>query len=344
MVKLSKGNLIEAKVEALVNTVNTLGIMGKGIALQFKQAYPENFNAYQKSCKGGEVKIGKMFTFETRQMVNPHYIINFPTKGHWKEKSKLEYIRSGLQDLIAEVKRLGVKSIAVPPLGCGSGGLDWNKVRPLVEKAFSEVPEVEVLLFSPEGAPNGDKMPVHTKKPNLTRLRAMLIKLIHRYSAPGYRVSNLEIQKLAYFLQTAGEDLKLDFVKEKYGPYAEKLHFVLQVLEGHFIRGYGDRSKDAQIILLPNAVREADAFLSGDRGASSVLERIANLIEGFETPYGMELLSTVHWVASHDNPAAHDEESAIALTHGWSVRKAKLFKPDHINIAWKRIKQEGWGA
>ena len=289
MIKISQGNLIEAKAEALVNTVNTVGIMGKGIALQFKQAYPENFNAYQKACKTGEVKTGKMFTIHTGQMVNPHYIINFPTKQHWKEKSKIEYIESGLNDLVAQVKRLGIKTIAVPPLGCGNGGLDWNKVRPMIEKAFSQLPEVEVLLFAPEGAPNGDKMPVHTKKPNLTRLRAMLLKLIHRYSDPGYRVSNLEVQKLAYFLQTSGEDLKLDFVKEKYGPYAEKLHFVLQVLEGHFIRGYGDRSKDAQIRLLPHAVQEAEIFLKDDQEAASRLEQISQLIEGFETPYGMEL-------------------------------------------------------
>ncbi len=342
MIKLSKGNLIEAKAEALVNTVNTVGIMGKGIALQFKQAYPENFSAYQKACKAGEVRTGKMFIYSTSQMVNPRYIINFPTKRHWKEKSKIEYIETGLADLIAEVKRLRIKTIAVPPLGCGSGGLDWNQVRPMIEKAFSQVPEVEVLLFSPEGAPNGDKMPVHTKKPNLTRLRAMLLKLINRYGDPGYRVSNLEIQKLAYFLQTSGEDLKLDFIKDKYGPYAEKLNYVLQKLEGHYLRGYGDRSRDAQIRLLPNAVQEAEAFLKDDQEAASRLEHISQLIEGFETPYGMELLSTVHWVAKHESPPATDEASAIKLTHDWNERKARLFKPDHIRIAWNRLKHKNY--
>jgi O-acetyl-ADP-ribose deacetylase (regulator of RNase III) len=342
MIELTTGNLLKTDAEALVNTVNCVGIMGKGIALQFKQAFPENFNEYAKACRKEEVKPGKMFVFETARMFNPRYIINFPTKRHWKGKSKIEDIRAGLKALVMEAKRRGIKSIAVPPLGCGNGGLEWSVIRPLMEEAFSEIPDVKILIFEPLGAPEADKMPVRTKKPNMTRPRALFIKLIEGYSLPGYRVTLLEIQKLAYFLQEAGEPLKLNFEKAKYGPYAENLHFVLQALEGHYIRGYGDRSKDANVHLIGDAIKDAELFLAVDENANARLEHVDRLIEGFETPYGMELLSTVHWVSNKEASPATDTESAVRMSHEWNERKKQVLREEHIRIAWDHLKEEGW--
>jgi len=155
MVEITRGNLLTADAEALVNTVNCVGYMGKGIALQFKKAFPENFTAYQKACRAGLVQPGKMFTFETGSMLRPRYIINFPTKRHWRGKSRYEDIEAGLRTLVSDVKRLRIRSIAVPPLGCGLGGLDWKKVRPMIEAAFAEVPDVRVMLFEPGGGAGG---------------------------------------------------------------------------------------------------------------------------------------------------------------------------------------------
>jgi O-acetyl-ADP-ribose deacetylase (regulator of RNase III) len=149
MIEEAAGNLLQADVEALVNTVNCVGVMGKGIALQFKRAWPENFRRYAKACNVGGVIPGRMFIFETGGMVNPKYIVNFPTKRHWRDKSRIEDIESGLKALVEDVKRLGIRSIAVPALGCGNGGLDWEDVAPLIDKAFEALPEVTVLLFSP---------------------------------------------------------------------------------------------------------------------------------------------------------------------------------------------------
>lgn len=137
-------------------------------------------------------------------------------------------------------------------------------------------------------------MPIKTHKPRITAVVALFIKLIDLYRIPGYHMSLIEIQKLAYFLQTAGQPLKLQFVRDKYGPYAENLNFVLQRLEGHYIRGYGDRSRKTEVHLLPGALKEAEAFLEQDQEATQRLDRVSNLIEGFETPYGLELLGTVH--------------------------------------------------
>jgi len=340
MITYRHGNLLQSDAEALVNTVNCVGVMGKGIALQFKQAFPANFNAYQKACKAEAVQPGKMLVVDTGNMINPRWIINFPTKTHWRAPSQISYIEQGLADLVRVIRENHIQSIALPPLGCGNGGLDWQQVQPLIEAALADLPDVEVLIYPPQQPPAADSMPVATQPPKMTRARALFIKLIEQYCLPGYRLSLLEIQKLSYFLQVAGEPLKLDFKAHFYGPYAENLNHVLQRIEGHFIRGYGDRSKDAEIQLQPDAVALADEFLQHDADADQRLARIKALIEGFETPYGMELLATVHWV-QRENPTADDAE-IVHQVHQWSRRKQALMRDAHILKALSRLRAYGW--
>jgi O-acetyl-ADP-ribose deacetylase (regulator of RNase III) len=343
MIEIVTGNLLQADAEALVNTVNTVGVMGKGIALQFKQAFPANFAAYEKAAKREEVIPGKMFVFETGMFSNPHYIINFPTKRHWRAKTRLEDIEMGLQDLVRVLREKEIRSVAIPALGCGFGGLDWEDVRPLILAALEAVPEVRTLVYPPEGAPPPEKMKVGTKRPRLTIGRSVLLKLMEKYALPGYRLTHLEIQKLAYFLQEAGEPLKLNYVKQQYGPYAENLHFVLQALNGHFLTGYGDRSGRANLYLLPGANEEADAFLTNFPDTRKRLERVSELIQGFETPYGMEILATVHWLAvNEDSTIQHDYLAAVRGFQQWNRRKQEHFRPEHIKVAWERLKQQGW--
>ena len=165
MIELTRGNILKAEAEALVNTVNCAGFMGKGIALQFKKAYPDNFNAYHKACNAGEVQPGRMFVFDLHSMLNPKYVVNFPTKRDWRANSRYEDIESGLQTLVAEVRQRGIRSLAMPPLGCGLGGLDWNRVRPMIERAFANLPDVRLLLFAPAGAPAAKTMPVRDVPP-----------------------------------------------------------------------------------------------------------------------------------------------------------------------------------
>lgn len=343
MIRIAEGNLIEAKAEALVNSVNCIGYMGRGIALQFKKAFPENYRAYQKACRESEVRPGRMFVFETGAMMGPKYIINFPTKRHWRERSRIKDIQDGLSALVAEVRIRNIRSIAVPPLGCGLGGLDWNVVRPMIENSLSTLPDVDVLLFEPAGAPEAKKMPVGTKRPKLTVARALFIKLIQKYTELSYRLTLLEIQKLAYFLQEASEPLRLKYEPGHFGPYAHNLNKVLEELEGHYIRGYGDTQKpDVEIKLLPGAVEAADAFLEKHEDSQARLERVAGLIEGFETPYGMELLSSVHWLAAHATNKVDNVNDAVQAIHNWSDRKERMFKADHIRVAWEYLKEQGW--
>lgn len=344
MIKIAQGNLLRADVEALVNTVNCDGFMGKGIALQFKRAFPENFTVYQRDCRAGQVKPGSMLTVATGSMVNPAYIINFPTKLHWRERSRMEDIRTGLEALVAEIRRLGIRSIAIPPLGCGNGGLDWRVVKPLILSAVSQLPAVEFHIFEPVGAPAPADMPVGTARPKMTPGRAAIIKLMERYSALDYRRTLLEIQKLAYFMQEAGEPLQLRFVAATYGPYADNLNKVLERLQGHFLNGVGDRvSPDVEIELMPNAAEEADAFLAAaPESTRHHLDRVTKLISGFESPYGMELLSSAHWAATRIGAPTDVSAIITQRVHAWNDRKRSVLKPQHIRIAVDRLREERW--
>jgi O-acetyl-ADP-ribose deacetylase (regulator of RNase III) len=347
MIQISEGNLLQAQAEALVNTVNCVGFMGKGIALQFKQAFPANFREYEAACKAGQMLPGRMLIHDNGRLALPHYIINFPTKRHWRAKSQLTDIREGLQALVEDVRRLGIRSIAVPPLGCGLGGLDWEVVRPLIEHAFAALPDVQVQLFAPKGAPAAKSMPVRTLRPKMTSARALFVQLMAAYASLGYGRTLLEVQKLAYFLQESGEPLRLNYEAGHYGPFARNLNKVLEVIEGHFIRGYGDsQSPDAEIELLPGAVEEASQFLKDQSESSARLKRVAALMEGFETPYGVELLATVHWVARRPSPGraspAATVEAATQAVHAWNPRKQRVFQTSHVRVAWQRLKSAGW--
>ena len=337
IIKYKQGNLLKADVEALVNTVNCVGVMGKGIALQFKQAFPDNYTEYRKACRAESVKPGEMFITPTGNLFNPKFIINFPTKRHWKGKTRIKDIEDGLKTLTDEVRKLGIKSIAIPPLGCGNGGLNWKDVHPMIESAFSNLPELCVELYPPKGSPAPESIKIGTKKPKLTKARALFLALMENYAVPGYRLTLLEIQKLAYFLQESGEPLRLRFVKGKYGPYADNLNHVLQILDGHYIRGYGDRNRKAQIRILPDASDKALDFLSKEIVSLKRLNQVSNIIRGFETPYGLELLSTVHWVIRNNPSINSDSEKVIHAFHNWNERKKKLFKEQHIVKAWEHL-------
>lgn len=345
MIEFSHGNLLTVDAEALVNTVNTEGTMGKGIALQFARAFPEILPGYEAACRSGELRPGKVQVIERGELLNPRWIINFPTKRHWRAKSRLADIEAGLTDLVQQVQTRGIRSIAVPPLGCGLGGLSWHDVRPRIEAAFAPLTDVRVLLFAPEGAPAPAEQPNRTAKPALTPARARVIEVLAAYLQLGYELSLLEVQKLLYFLQTAGDELKLDYVKHKYGPYANNLRQVLRRFEGHYTLGYGDGNDapETEITLLPGAQQAAHEFLAQARSGGEEDERLARvvkLIEGFESPYGMELLASVHWVAASDGAATL--EQAVERIHAWSDRKRKQMSHEHIAIAWRRLAELGW--
>ncbi len=343
MIKITRGDILKADAEALVNTVNCVGVMGRGVALQFRKAFPKNFKAYKVLCDRKGLRLGNVFVHDLNRLKNPRYVINFPTKRHWRSKSRLEYIEAGLNALVEEIRRRDIQSIAIAPLGCGLGGLDWGEVRVRIEHTFESLPEVQVFLFAPEGAPAPKEMAKEMKRPSMTVGRAALLGLMRRYlgALMDVAVTLLEIHKLMYFMQESGEDLNLRYRKAVYGPYAENLRHLLTHIEGHFITGYGDAedAPDIQIELIPKAAERGEVFLKNHSDTRLRFDRVVDLIEGFETPFGMELLSTVHWVASREKALTADE--AIEKTYAWNDRKRR-FKEDHIRIAWDVLLRKGW--
>ncbi|MGH9522695.1 MAG: type II toxin-antitoxin system antitoxin DNA ADP-ribosyl glycohydrolase DarG [Terriglobales bacterium] len=342
MIEYKTGDILRADVEALVNTVNCVGIMGRGIALQFREAFPANFKAYEIACKSEEVQPGRMFVFETGWLTNPKYIINFPTKRHWRGKSRIEDIESGLKALREEIVRRGIRSIAIPPLGSGLGGLDWADVRPRIAKAMANLGDVDIAVYEPNGV--GDKRSARSRNvPNMTAGRAALVVLMERYLAGLMDpfVTLLEVHKLMYFMQEAGQHLKLHYSKAMYGPYAENLRHVLRTVEGHLIAGYADGgdAPNKQLELVPGAVKDAEEFLRDDEETRARFDRVAKLVEWFETPFGLELLSTVHWVAAHEN--AKTSEDVVSQTYAWGDRK-KRFSPRQIKLAFDVLSTKGW--
>ncbi len=353
MITFTEGNLLKANTEALVNTVNTVGVMGKGIALMFKEAFPENFRAYAAACKKNEIKVGRVFVTERQDWVDgPKWIINFPTKQHWRNPSKIEWIKEGLQDLLRVIREHKIKSIALPPLGSGNGGLDWKNVRPLIQSSLGSLEDVEVIVYEPTERYQNVAKPSGVE--TLTSARAMVAELVRRYSVLGFECTLLEIQKLAYLLQrrivSAGlaSPLKLTFQADKFGPYAPTLGHLLNSLDGSYLH-CEKRVADASMldtIWFENSKKDVVSTYLKTTDAkefSGALDETTNLIDGFEFPLGMELLATVDWLLDHDKvePTLDGVKKGLSSWLGGgeaSQRKLKLFDDAMIELALSRLK------
>jgi O-acetyl-ADP-ribose deacetylase (regulator of RNase III) len=343
MMEFTTGDILDATTEALVNTVNCVGIMGRGIALQFKNDFPENFKAYEMACKRHEVQPGRMFVYSTELMNGPKFIINFPTKRHWRGKSRIEDIEAGLLALRYEIESRQIRSVAIPPLGSGLGGLDWKQVRPLIERTLQGLDDVRVIVYEPGLSTEERIVTAVPQAPDMTLGRAALVALIRRYLAGllDPSITLLEVHKLMYFLQEAGEPLRLRFVKAPYGPYAENLRHVLKAVEGYYVAGYADGgdSPRKELRLVPGAVEDAKRELERDTTTSERIGRVADLVDGFESPVGLELLSTVHWVTTHESPKSSDD--IVRYIHAWGDRK-RQFTERQIRLAFQVLKKKDW--
>ena len=344
MIEFKTGDIFSEDAEALVNTVNCVGVMGRGVALQFKRAYPKNFKAYAECCKRNELQPGQMFVFDTGELTNPRYIINFPTKRHWKGKSRIEDIESGLGALVKEIESHGIRSIALPPLGSGLGGLPWPDVQAVMQSVLKPLEGVRIVIFEPGGGPLDTRANRSRDVPRMTLGRAALVALMERYIEVLLDpfVTLLEVHKLMYFMQEAGEPLKLRFVKGVYGPYAENLRHVLNAMEGHLVSGYvdgGDRP-GKPIELVPGATKDAEKVLKASQDTRHRLGRVFDLVEGFESSFGLELLATVHWVAKKEG--GRNRDGIPDLVYAWSNRKRQFFSRRQIGIAVDVLSSKGW--
>lgn len=339
MIRYKVGNILKADTEALVNTVNTVGVMGKGIALAFKKAYPQNYKTYKKAVENNEVKIGSVLVTETG-LLQPKYIINFPTKKHWRNPSKLSYIRKGMKDLVNIIIDKNIHSLAIPPLGCGNGKLNWDEVKPIMENHLGPVAKNrEFILFEPG---YNDQTIKEKKEVNLTPGRAMLLHTLDEYQILGYEINLLVVQKAAYFLQRLGEPLRLNYEKGHYGPYAHNLTHLLKHINGFYIYFKSQRNKPDTIVRLSDdKLKRVEEYVE-NKLESSQKKRVNNLldlIEGFESPYGLELLGTVDYIRQQKPNVSFDELKGEV--HNWTRRKKSIMKPYHLKVAFERLEEAG---
>lgn len=350
MITFTQGNLLEARAEALVNTVNTVGVMGKGIALMFKERFAENFRRYAAACKAEEVRIGTMFVTEVGELDGPRWIVNFPTKQHWRNPSRVEWITEGLKDLRRFLVENKVKSVAIPPLGAGNGGLDWSEVRPRIEAVLGDL-DIEVLVFEPTRQYQNVAKRAGVEK--LTPARALIAELVRRYWVLGMECSLLEIQKLAWFLERSIErynpdnnPLELKFVAHKYGPYANRLDHLLNSLDGSYLhcdKRIGDADPLDVIWFDDERKTVVQTYLRSEaKEFAPALQATTALIDGFESPFGMELLATVDWLLAKERVAPTVPAVREGLRH-WpggadaAARKERLFDDRAVAIALERL-------
>jgi O-acetyl-ADP-ribose deacetylase (regulator of RNase III) len=358
MIRFTQGNLLDADVQAVVNTVNTVGVMGKGIALMFKDKFPENYKAYAAACKRGVVQVGRMFVTESPELNGPRWIINFPTKKHWRNPSKMDWIVEGLRDLHAVIVEDAIRSIAIPPLGSGNGGLEWSEVRPRIEAALGDLDGVDVVIYEPTAKYQNVSKGKGVEK--LTPARALIAEMIRRYEMLGLECSNVEVQKLAWVLVRVlkrcklADPLKLSFSANRYGPFAPELTHLLNALDGSFLHSdkrIADASPFDTIHFDFQWAPRLSAYFATSEGApyAEAINKADQLIDGFQSPLGMEALATVDWLLHHGDaePTLTGIKKGLRQWPGGdeaAARKERLFSDKLLEATLSRLIDDENGA
>ncbi|MBH1682751.1 macro domain-containing protein [Stenotrophomonas maltophilia] len=344
-IKFENGDLFQSGAEALVNTVNCVGVMGKGVALEFKRRWPENFKFYKRHCETKWLRPGRVLVFDRGGMFGNdgvRYLFNFPTKDHWRSKSKLDFIDKGLDSMMEEIERLSIRSIALPPLGCGNGGLEWDEVRPLIVEKVSIMSNVDFHIFGPSASQVATPE-FREGGAFMSPSRAIFLKaLANLEPAFGGAIDRLSLQKVAYFLQVLGVRLNLSYEDSLYGPYSEALKKSLFSMAKN--GQISSTESDGRFFTVtPSGFAASEEFIqaniaiAGD--ADAVVANLAHLLEGFKSPYGLELLSTIHWYSSRLGPQGESE--IVDSVHSLGAYRRNSFPKSEIQLALSRIVEDG---
>lgn len=340
MIHYVKGNLLDAPTQALVNTVNTVGVMGKGIALQFKETFPDNFRHYQKVCKAGGLEPGGLLLHQEISLNGPRIIVNFATKKEWFRNSQYEWIEKGLVELVHEIQARNIKSIAIPPLGSGNGGLDWERVKPMIEEHLTPLAGVEVLIYEPNDAVKQIlQQQAPAQQATLTPARAMLLYAMFHYEALGESPNLFVANKLAWFLQRMGEPLRLNFTKHIYGPYTPQVGHVLYALNGKYVAGLEQNQarpfEDLQLRYeyLPEVEKYIQQHLTQEQ--QTRMNNLIHLMDGFQSSWSLEVLASVDYLLSQQ--PGQTTEDLFKGIQAWNTRKKRMVQPYQVEVAFKRL-------
>ena len=339
MIIYKKGNILESDAEALVNTVNTQGVMGKGIALQFKNAFPSNYKVYQDICRNGNFQIGDLLIVEENGLISgKKTIINFPTKTSWRKPSEYSYIEKGLEKLVQVIEDKKFNSIAIPPLGSGNGGLNWEIVKKMIEDKMSHLP-IDVFIYEPNSQIT-EKL--KEERVQLTDARAMLLFMLYKLVANGEFVSEFSSEKICYFLQRFGakEHFKLNYKPNFYGPYSGKVKYVINYLNGSYIMGYSsmDKKPFETLDLVSDGFEKVESYILSKPELVQIVNKTESFLDGFYSEFALELLSTVDYISL--NKETFDLEIIKSELESWSERKRTLFSNDRfLNISINHLRQ-----
>jgi O-acetyl-ADP-ribose deacetylase (regulator of RNase III) len=322
MIRFLQGNLFESGAEALVNTVNCVGVMGKGIAYQFKRAYPEMHKDYIRRCKAGEVRLGEVSSFRERGKL----VINFPTKSHWRSSSDLKDIRTGLKALRVFLADNEIKSIAIPPLGCGNGGLAWSDVRQLIELELGELKDVDIEVYAPA---------VHfeskvANEPRLSLGHFVLAALRARLKKP----TKLNIQKAAYFFNVFWGESYFRFTDYRFGPYSLALDPMFATIRD-YLSFTGAEAADLAHIGRTIKLKGSDAERFGKMLVA--IGAAANYCNARQSR--LELLATAHAVVERSPNAA--EQDLVRQFLSWSPEKSERFDAADVRSALEQLLSDG---
>jgi O-acetyl-ADP-ribose deacetylase (regulator of RNase III) len=350
MIEYARGDILKADAEALVNSVNCVGVMGRGLALQFKQAFPQNFKAYKAVCERGDLAPGRVLVHDRGALLapdTPRYIINVPTKTHWRPPSNIEYIEAGMQALRREVEQRAIRSVALPPLGCGAGGLDWPDVEAIMTAEMQALADVRVILYLPRDATRSSSAEpsakgASTDRSPLTRGRALLLAGLDACAASGQACRMSEAQAVAYLLQHAGEPLQLTFRPSPEGPSARGVHRVLRYLDGRYVAVSGREDRTASIRMLPEAANAARAMCTRHPEASDRLQRVVDLVKEDGRPPHVEVLAAVLWVVQRHRKTCRNVHAAVQQVHALGRAARTRFPPSSIEAAWTRLHEQEW--
>ena len=341
MIHYLEGNILESNAMALVNTVNLEGIMGKGIALQFKKQFPNNYKLYKKACEDGTIGVGKLFVTKEQTVFGLKIIINFPTKTDWRKPSEYSYIEEGLDDLIRIVGDYHIDSLAIPPLGAGNGGLNWEIVKTMIESKLGPL-RIDIMVYEPT-ARIVEKM--KSERVKLTPARALLLYVLFDLVRHGEYVSEFSSEKVCYFLQRFGAEnlFKLKYEPNYYGPYSGKVRYVLNALNGSYIMGYSDMNKRPfeSLSLVVDSFDEIETFVESDDNLKEIARKTMAFLDGFYSDFGLELLSSIDYLMRQYGTISVDD--IYNHLSQWSHRKGKIFN-DHrfIEIAKRHLIESGF--
>ena len=340
MINYVSGNLLDDDADALVNTVNCVGVMGKGIALAFKKKFPANYTAYKAACAAGNVSPGSLFSFREISGLYDlpsQHILNVATKKHWRQPSKLEYVEDGIAKIADYLSKGEVRSIAIPPLGCGNGGLDWDVVGPKLVDALVKFQDIDIRLYAPQVTHSSSE----TAGPALSMTNARALLFLSLGSLEKYfdgAITRISAQKLFYFAQKIHGVEWVPFRKGNFGPYSSELASAFKKMnKTDCLSGYYKNSGEIEIH--PKIFAEASEHAQDDKVIETTLDRLSKLIEGFESPYGMELLGTTHFISQMDN--THDPHRIYQGFQSWDSRKAKMFDESAVSQAIERLGTDG---